>query len=616
MIGKAQRADKSFELQVSLTPQQNVVFIRPSGVTNRQWLRFCSHWRQTNILNAGETFELDINTFIEKKAWLRHGWTNNGPEFHVSVASELRALIKDSHKLALKWGCTEAQESDAIPDLASLGVKRTLTGFQKRDLLCLLSNKAGANFSVPGAGKTTVTLVLWRILLSRGDVDQLFVIAPKSAFEAWAESEPKEVFSDSVKTQIFSGEGIDHDTSIVVCNYEQLESESKVEYLRHWVQKSRVMLVLDEAHRVKGGAQSVRWLGARRLCQVAARVDLLTGTPMPQSYRDLANLFALSWPTIPRSFFSEHRLRSLTPGSVFVRTNKAELGLPPVSLTLINNPMGNLQSQIYSALKRAYAGHFRLASGESRYLAAKGRAVMTLLAVSSNPMLLNTLGDEAYFWGLSWPTKDVSVDKSLMHVIANYSKYEIPPKYEWVVRYCHKSARAGRKVLVWSNFVGNLRALERLLKPLEPALIYGKTASADRRSELKRFRESPHCNVLLTNPQTLGEGISLHRECHECIFVDRLYNAGLYLQALDRIHRLGLPPDQITKVYILESARSIDQKVTFRLNKKVSAMSAALNDSALIKSSLPEYLESTPDELLGLDELDITNLLDHIFDET
>ena len=58
------------------------------------------------------------------------------------------------------------------------------------------------------------------------------------------------------------------------------------------------------------------------------KVDLLTGTPMPQSYDDLRNLFNLSWKGIQNSFLTDSRLSSMKRGGVFVRTTKSELNLP------------------------------------------------------------------------------------------------------------------------------------------------------------------------------------------------------------------------------------------------------------------------------------------------
>src|SRR5205085_5118083 len=61
--------------------------------------------------------------------------------------------------------------------------KRELKTFQNRDLGHLLSLANGANFSVPGAGKTTVTFALH--LLTQQSGQHFLVVAPKNAFVAW-----------------------------------------------------------------------------------------------------------------------------------------------------------------------------------------------------------------------------------------------------------------------------------------------------------------------------------------------------------------------------------------------------------------------------------------------
>ena len=63
--------------------------------------------------------------------------------------------------------------------------QRTLRPFQIRDLQRLVALQNGANFSVPGAGKTTVTFAL-HLLTSRED-QKLVVVGPKSAFGAWSD---------------------------------------------------------------------------------------------------------------------------------------------------------------------------------------------------------------------------------------------------------------------------------------------------------------------------------------------------------------------------------------------------------------------------------------------
>ena len=74
---------------------------------------------------------------------------------------------------------------DVTASLQNSRFVRDLRPFQERDLGHLLALRHGANFSVPGAGKTTVAYALYEALRSRGEVEQLLVVSPISAFEAW-----------------------------------------------------------------------------------------------------------------------------------------------------------------------------------------------------------------------------------------------------------------------------------------------------------------------------------------------------------------------------------------------------------------------------------------------
>jgi SNF2 family DNA or RNA helicase len=147
-----------------------------------------------------------------------------------------------------------------------------------------------------------------------------------------------------------------------------------------------------------------------------------------------------------------------------------------------------------------------------------------------------------------------------------------------------------------------------VLKKFQPAVIYGNVSLEDRAAELNRFRTDADCTVLLSNPQTLGEGVSLHQVCHNEIFVDRSYNAGLYLQAVDRIHRLGLALDQKTSIEILISKGTIDERVATRLTAKINALSNFLQDEHLVKAAIPQGDELSPEDVLGLNDEDFEDI--------
>jgi hypothetical protein len=76
--------------------------------------------------------------------------------------------------------------------------KRKLRDFQIDDVQQLLTLANGANFSVPGAGKTTVSLALH--LLTRTSETKLLVVAPKNAFLAW-----QQVVQDCMDDSIVPG---------------------------------------------------------------------------------------------------------------------------------------------------------------------------------------------------------------------------------------------------------------------------------------------------------------------------------------------------------------------------------------------------------------------------
>lgn len=591
----------------------DVVRIQPIGeISATAWDSVLDWWSMGLAYSTQDTFiDVPITAFTQRKIWLRENWKALGND--LVIEEEVKTALKTveyciSEFISLADG--NKSNVNAI-DFNLIKLNGALTAFQKLNVASLVAMPNGANFSVPGAGKTLTTLSVWEHFRIIGDISRLLVVCPRSAFEAW-ETDSRMLVKAPVIGK-FTDEPIESTIEILYVNYEQLENSTKLKRLIRWVEQAPTMLVFDEAHRVKGGGASIRWRACRELASHSRRVDLLTGTPMPQSQEDLRNLLSLSWQGIPREFFSDSRLLGLKRGGVFVRTTKQELQLPPMSIKQIELPMSPVQADIYAALKRSFVGQFQLSESDSNFFSRRGKAVMTMIAAATNPgLLMGVIREDAYL-GLSWPPRELVGSERLMSVLENYVSHEIPQKYRWISRYVAKAANEGRKVLIWSTFIANLLALKRLLEPYDPALIYGATDQEDRKSELDKFRHSKNCSVLLSNPQTLGEGVSLHKECHEAIYLDRNYNAGQYLQSLDRIHRLGLPANQETSVFILESVGSIDLRIARRLEDKIQRLGFYLNDAGLARVSLPSGEEDyLPDSIVGIDEVDLDDLYQHL----
>jgi SNF2 family DNA or RNA helicase len=601
-------------LRVGLEDDDNVIITPAEDVSQEEWRKTVLFW-SIDLVTPMAIRRLDVpmTVFIEKLSWLKDVWKKGGGLYEVSpeVITKAKTFKDGSHAFKLLRTQNTKRHENRTVAVPNLLPSRKLTPRQQENILYLLDMENGSNFSVPGAGKTLTALCVWQILKSRGQLNKLIVVCPRSAFEAW-QDEPKDSFELNGITEVYAGRILDEKTEIAIINYEQLENFQRLDYLRQWMIRNDAGLIIDEAHRIKAGRSSVRWNAVRALSAVAKRVDILTGTPMPQGPQDLKALFSVAWPKLSKNDLDERTLPMLSRNSVFVRTTKGELELPKADLVTISESPSNLQAEILQALQDRYVGVNFLSISDAKNLAKRGRAIMTMLAAATNPALLSGHKDFAHYeFGFSWPPKAITSDKQLTDLIEEYAKHEVPWKFKYVALRAEELAKAGEKVLVWSNFIGNLASLKGVLKKYQPAVIYGNVSGEERASELQRFRTDPNCTVLLSNPQTLGEGVSLHQVCHNEIFVDRSYNAGLYLQAVDRIHRLGLPAEQKTTIELLVSKGTIDERVSARLATKVTALSNFLQDEHLVKTSIPQGDELSPEDVLGLSDEDFEDIASH-----
>lgn len=469
-----------------------------------------------------------------------------------------------------------------------------LTDFQRRDISRLLSLRHGANFSVPGAGKTRVGLAVFEALRSRGEVERLAIVAPKSARESWL-YENGQCFAEPLRIADYSATTSAADDALIV-NYERLPGG--VAQLAKWLSARPSMLLLDEAHRMKLGANGAYGSACLALGPRSRHRLVLTGTPAPNGVRDLENIFGFVWPGQGRRTVTAavaggnlaDASRILKP--LYTRTTKRELGLPPVTTTIVPIEMPPLHREIYDAL----VGQLSVrAAAEAGDFAALGRVIMYLLMAATSPALLAS--GATRYEPLAYRVEPIAIaqDTKLSTLMRDLPSLELSPKLREVLAQVQHNASLGRKTLVWSTFIRNLTTLNRLLEPFSPALVHGGTE--DRDGEIARFRNDPDCMVLLSNPATLGEGISLHHECHDAIYIDRDFAAGRYLQSVDRIHRLGLPKDAETRVKILVSTGSIDDVVAQRLASKLDFMGGVLDDPALTELAQVDDEPSLGEEL-------------------
>lgn len=484
--------------------------------------------------------------------------------------------------------------------------RRALRDFQERDVRHLVMLRQGANFSVPGAGKTTVTFATH--LLLRGPDTHFLVVAPKNAFGAWDEVVTDCMAPDapdggaerfirldgddaSVERLLFSG------ARRFIISYDKLIRVPQL--VGRYLARHQVHVVLDESHRIKAGDDSARGRTVLALAALPVRRDILSGTPVPNALDDLVPQLDFLWPGVGlgQQVATAARPRDILE-RLYVRTTKHELGLESPNRHFVHVEMSPAQLAFYGVMKNEAIRQLTdIRQSRAVDFVAARRSVLRLLQAATNPVAA-VIG----MAGATTARGDMGAEL-LAAVIAEGDS----AKMREAVRLARDLAAQTppRKTVIWTIFRHTLERLEAMAADLNPVVLHGGVPAGSpddpetREGRIRRFHDDQRCMVMIANPAACSEGISLHTVCHDAIYLDRSYNAAHYLQSVDRIHRLGLAPGVVTNITILQSVApervgSIDHSVSRRLAAKMRQMEDILEDADIRQMRLDEEEAEPP----------------------
>jgi len=211
--------------------------------------------------------------------------------------------------------------------------------------------------------------------------------------------------------------------------------------------------------------------------------------------------------------------------------------------------------------------------------------MVRVLQLESNPIMLNkSLLDPME---LSSFSDDLEGDKIDEFQAIEGARDIITSKTRACVNLVKELTDVGKTVIVWCIFIKTIRTLTELLEKegIPVCNVYGETV--DRQETIDGFKAGKY-QVLITNPQTLAESVSLHKVCHDAVYFEYSYNLVQMLQSKDRIHRLGLANYQYTQYHFLETVFSdemqmisLDEEIHRRLNDKEKVMLDAIENDSL-----------------------------------
>jgi hypothetical protein len=501
---------------------------------------------------------------------------------------------------------------------------RTLYDMQLLAAYHLSFSHNACNFSVPGAGKTSVVYGAYTYLNNLPNdhpdyVNKLLVIGPLSSFGPW-EDEYKECFGREVNSKRLSGGVLPFERERYLYSIEKAEKTAELtlmsyqsvsfnlEGLNFFLNKlgNKVMLVLDEAHKIKNTDEQSTWapsvLSLSKLSSIKSRV-VLTGTPIPNGYEDIYNLYEFIWPDKDIINFNVYQLKDMSTNRFdsrvdqlinniapfFIRISKKEI-LPSDKFPIINHdpvivPMGETQREIYDFIAEKYISYFEDNLEEfSATAKVKKARFIRMMQAATNPALL-TVSLEKYYQEQGISSELYFDDSEIINKILNYSELEkCPSKFETVIKIVSEIIEKGEKVVLWGTYILSIKQLQKQLKGhgISSKLLIGEVPVErddlpeniiTREKIIKEFnRVDSTFKVIIANPFAVAESISLHKACHNAIYFERTFNAGNFIQSKDRIHRVGLKENTETHYYYVLSENSIDQTIHSRLIEKEARM--------------------------------------------
>lgn len=517
-------------------------------------------------------------------------------EFHITKRENLGIAIKQKSSELEK-------EYNMFKEIVDYEMSRELREQQMRDSFYMYTMKKCSNFSVPGSGKTSSVLGVFAYLSRIEKVNKLVMIGPKNSFKSWKD-EFKICFQEKKKLKLFNIQDYKNirekkdalsyqvkGKNLLLFNYEGLNGI--LDELCKIID-NKTLLVLDEVHKIKaiGGKRAE---DALKIAKLSNYTIALTGTPIPNSYLDLKNILEILYKEeYQEQFgFDESLLKNPDEDDIkeinqkiqpfFCRTTKGKLGVPePNENIIIESHSNSLENKLFKIIL-------------SKFKKSQFAVMIRLLQLQSNPkLLLRRLDDSDFENILDMTATEEKVDfiDYSSEIQDEILKIKNSQKFEKCLKLIKNLQLENKKVIVWCIFVDSILKLEKSLRDLEIEVttIYGNIEQDEREDRLEKFKNGD-IQVLLTNPHTLAESVSLHHTCHDAIYFEYSYNLVHLLQSKDRIHRLGLPEDQYTQYYFIQNNFTksddeffnLDKKIYERLMEKEETMMNAIENDVLEK---------------------------------
>lgn len=433
-----------------------------------------------------------------------------------------------------------------------------------------------------GLGKTLSVLSYFASLRRESGFKRLLVVCPNSLTRNWVR-EATQWFPE-LKCVVITGEKAEKawtlrllsegamEADLIVVNYEGIRLPYVTPEIGEIVAKGQSLLCVDESQRVKNHASKT----FKALATIAPRCErrvLLSGTPTPKDVSDLwAQMRILDGGArFGKSFYkwlgsvaelgteySEFAVKRFNEFEVQEAVYRAQeimlrrrkelvVDLPPKTFSLREVELTGSQRERYDEIREGLMLRMRSLSGEQfvREITNILEEYLRAVQVASNPRLIDP----------QWkgePAKFLELDEIVQEVVREQ----------------------GQKIVVWTNYLGNIRELVERYKELGAAPFSGEVSAADRERTVRAFQSEAEPRILVAVPAAGGVGITL-TAAQTAVYLDKTWNAEHWMQSVDRIHRIG--QTGTVNVISLLSCK-VDEIIHWNLRRKEQGQAEVLGD--------------------------------------
>jgi SNF2 family DNA or RNA helicase len=323
------------------------------------------------------------------------------------------------------------------------------------------------------------------------------------------------------------------------------------------------LVVFDEVQNLKN--RNTQNYQAAALIQAQMRLGL-TGTPIENSLLDLKSLFDLVLPGYLGSD-EDYAARyisteaGLSPGLPHLRKLISPFTLRRLKTDVLEELPEKIEDVRTCPLSELQVRLYRDA------LSTKGASLLSQIETNPGPL------PYIHIFALLNLLKRICDHPALvMNRIEEYQNYA-SGKWDLFQELLFETLDSGRKIVVFTQYLGMISMMERLLNDLGIEFVTLTGSSQDRGEIVRRFNEDANCRVFLGSLKAGGTGIDLVGGS-TVLHYDRWWNAAREDQATDRVHRIG--QKRAVQVFKLVTEGTLEDKISAIIEKKRELMNSVV----------------------------------------